>query len=248
VKLDDILGMMIPVAFVFALILESLRPSQKLTEVKNWRWIGAGFFTLIMVLNGVLPLFLPLEWVRAHSLLPGEKLGIVGGVIVGYLSSTFLQYWIHRAQHASPFLWRWTHQLHHSALRVDAAGFVYTHPFEMLITLLYSMVISIFVLGLHPTAIATVGFIPAIAGLVQHVNTRTPKWLEVFAQRPEAHVLHHEFGVHYGNFGDLPIWDKIFKTYRAPRAGQINVGFEPEKAAKLGAMLLGRDVNAQGRP
>jgi sterol desaturase/sphingolipid hydroxylase (fatty acid hydroxylase superfamily) len=242
-KLEDLLGMMIPVAFILALVIETLRPARTFTRVKAWRWTGTGFFALIMVMNGLLPLALPLEWVREHSLLPGYKLGVFGGTIVGYLLSSFVQYALHRAQHASPFLWRWTHQLHHSALRVDVAGFVYTHPFEMLLTLATSLFTSLFILGLHPDAAAIVGFIPAIAGLIQHLNTRTPRWFEVLFQRPEAHLLHHEYGVHYGNFGDLPLWDKIFGTYKPPRADEVKVGFEPELSAKFGAMLFGRDVH-----
>ena len=34
--------------------------------------------------------------------------------------------------HNTPFLWRWFHQMHHSAERVDIWGALYFHPFDML--------------------------------------------------------------------------------------------------------------------
>ena len=34
--------------------------------------------------------------------------------------------------HNVPFLWRWFHQMHHSAERLDIPGAVYFHPFDML--------------------------------------------------------------------------------------------------------------------
>jgi sterol desaturase/sphingolipid hydroxylase (fatty acid hydroxylase superfamily) len=244
-KIDDILGMCIPVLFFLALAIETRYPARTFENVKAWRWIGLGFFILIMSLNALLPIFLPLDWIREHSLLPGAHLGVFAGVIVGYLVASLAQYAVHRAQHANHFLWRWSHQLHHSALRVDVAGFVYTHPFEMLLTLLSSLFVSLFILGLDPVAAAIVGFIPAVAGIVQHLNCRTPEWIELFMQRPEAHVLHHERNVHYGNFGDLPLWDKLFGTYRQPVESKVAVGFDPALSARVGSMLLGRDVELE---
>jgi len=41
---------------------------------------------------------------------------------------------VHRTLHNVPLLWRWTHQMHHSAERMDLAGLSYTHPFDTLLT------------------------------------------------------------------------------------------------------------------
>ena len=62
------------------------------------------------------------------------------------------------------------------------------------------------------------GYVHAVAAMVQHLNVATPRWLSLFFQRPEAHGLHHERGVHYRNFADLPLWDRVFGTYANPHA------------------------------
>ena len=37
-----------------------------------------------------------------------------------------------------------------------------------------------------------------------HSNIKTPKWFRYFIQTPELHSIHHQFGVHKYNFGDIP--------------------------------------------
>ena len=71
-----------------------------------------------------------------------------------------------------------------------------------------------------------------------------------FLPRPEMHALHHAFGVHGRNYGDLPLWDALFGTYANPSGPvAVQVGFEPDASARLGDMLLMRDVNApRGTP
>lgn len=49
--------------------------------------------------------------------------------------------------------------------------------------------------------------------------------------------------MHARNYGDLPIWDMLFGTYLNPRGPvAIDVGFGEAQAARLGTMLLMRDV------
>jgi len=70
----------------------------------------------------------------------------------------------------------------------------------------------------------------------------TPYWLGFVIQRPESHCVHHQEGLPYYNFGDLPLWDMLFGTFRNPREWNLRCGFA-EKEARLGEMLLGIDVN-----
>ena len=60
-------------------------------------------------------------------------------------------------------------------------------------------------------------------------------------------MLHHEFAVHARNYGDLPLWDMLFGTFANPRdeavTAGLRVGFAPEAARRVGAMLLCVDVN-----
>lgn len=246
-SLEDLIGPIVAGLFVMALLAEWWAPRDEMRAVRGWRWQALGFFVLIAAMNLVLPLLLPLEWLVAHSLLPGQQLGVAAGVAVGWVAWSFVYYWVHRAQHRVPLLWRGLHQLHHAALRVDIAGFTILHPFEVLFTGLVSQLLLLGVLGLHPLAVACVGLATVIAAMVQHLNVRTPRWLGWFVQRPEAHLRHHEYGEHAGNYADWPLWDRLFGTYREPPAAPLRYGFDEAASRRYGAMLLGIDVNP-GRP
>lgn len=56
-------------------------------------------------------------------------------------------------------------------------------------------------------------------------------------------MLHHERDVHARNFGDMPLWDRLFGTYGEPREGEVKLGFEPGRASRWLAMLAMIDVN-----
>ena len=73
---------------------------------------------------------------------------------------------------------------------------------------------------------------------------KTPPWLGYVIQRPEAHFVHHARGVHTYNYGDLPIWDILFGTFRNPaNFGTGDTGFESPADGRYGAMLLLSEVS-----
>ena len=98
---------------------------------------------------------------------------------------------------------------------------------------------------LHCTAHAAgwAGLWGFMVGLYQHWNVKTPAWTGWIIQRPEAHMLHHERDVHARNFGDMPIWDRLFGTYGEPTGAPVKLGFEPERSRRWIAMLAMVDVN-----
>ena len=207
--------------------------------------MGPCFLVITAVINIGTPLLLPIHWIAAHSLLPGYKLSVAGGFVVGWVVYSFFYYMWHRFQHRNALVWRLMHQLHHSMARVDAAGFAILHPLDILSLTLLSIAVTVGILGLDPDAAALVGLYGAIAALAQHLNIKTPEWLEWFMQRREAHLQHHEYGVHAGNYSDLPLLDKLFGTYRAPAAvPSARYGFDAAAEGRWGAMLAGVDVNA----
>ena len=64
------------------------------------------------------------------TLVEGDRLGAIGGAVVGVLVYEFVHYWYHRAAHAWNWLWRAGHQMHHSAESLDAFGAYYLHPLD----------------------------------------------------------------------------------------------------------------------
>jgi sterol desaturase/sphingolipid hydroxylase (fatty acid hydroxylase superfamily) len=245
-KIEDAIGPVITALFLLAMLLERIAPREAQPPRRAWRMLGLAFFGISGAINIGLPLLIPVRFIETHALLPGTKLGVAGGAIVGFLAWGFIYYWFHRAEHRSDFLWRLLHQIHHSPSRMDVSGFAYTHPLEMIVTVLLSITLTVGVLGLRPEASGIVGLYSAVVAVVQHANVRTPQWLEWVMQRPEAHTRHHEHGEHAGNYADWPMWDKLLGTYRRPSSYPLRYGFDAEAGSRLGAMLATLDVNRGG--
>jgi sterol desaturase/sphingolipid hydroxylase (fatty acid hydroxylase superfamily) len=179
-----------------------------------------------------------------HRPWSADRLGLVGGALVGYLAITFVYYWWHRWRHEVPFLWRWLHQLHHSPQRIEVITSFYKHPVEIAVNGLLSSAILYLGVGLGAEAAALAVFLTGAAELFYHWNVRTPRWIGFVIQRPESHCVHHQAGLHTFNFADLPLWDWMFGTLRNPRAWDARCGFEPDREGRLADMLRGRDVHA----
>jgi sterol desaturase/sphingolipid hydroxylase (fatty acid hydroxylase superfamily) len=240
----DILGLLVPVTYFVMLAVERFHPAREFPPRRGWQWLGIAFLIIVGLVSALTPLLLPADWLDAHRLLPGNRLGVVAGAMVGFVVMEGVVYAYHRAAHRYLWLWRLGHQVHHSPERVDIPGAVLFHPLEMVIQTVLIIVTTTLVLGLDPLAAAIVGYLVPFYGMFQHWNIRTPQWLGWVIQRPEAHCVHHRKGLHYYNFSDLPWWDMLFRTYRNPREFHGECGFEGDAARKLGAMLAFADVNA----
>jgi sterol desaturase/sphingolipid hydroxylase (fatty acid hydroxylase superfamily) len=239
----DLVGLMIPLTYLTMLAVEKWRPARVFPARRGWTWIGLAFLMLISVVSTVVPLLVPVDWLAAHRLLDGTRLGVVGGTIAGYFVLSGVMYAYHRTVHNVNFLWRLTHQLHHSPQRIDMSGSAFFHPIEMVLQVLLQLFVTLIVLGLDPLAAALTGYVAAFYGMFQHWNIHTPRWIGWFIQRPEAHCEHHRMGVHASNYGDLPIWDLMLGTFRNPAHFEGECGFESPADKRLAAMLALRDVN-----
>jgi sterol desaturase/sphingolipid hydroxylase (fatty acid hydroxylase superfamily) len=142
----------------------------------------------------------------------------LAGFVAGFLLLDFLQYAMHRCQHAVPFLWR-LHALHHSDPDVDVTTSVRHHPIEYLIaTAVYWL--AVLALGIPVIVVMSHGLAVFAAAAITHGNISVPEWLERLL-RPvvitlDLHLVHHsiEFSRENWNYGAvLSIWDRLFGTY-----------------------------------
>jgi sterol desaturase/sphingolipid hydroxylase (fatty acid hydroxylase superfamily) len=177
------------------------------------------------------------------EVLPGDKLGLAGGTLVGIVVSELFVYGFHRLHHRVDFLWRWVHQMHHSAERMDVFGAGYFHPFEMIESGIFAVLVGNVLLGLSPGAAGLVGAWGAFNAFFQHGNIRTPQWLGYFIQRPEQHGVHHQRDVHAFNYANLPLWDLVFGTFKNPATWEAPAGFYSGSSQQVLPMLLGRDIS-----
>ena len=219
--------------------LERLAPGTSLPAVRGWwgRAIAINGVQALVVYVGALTWD---RWLPGLAIWHAGKLGVVPAAVLGYVAITFVFYWWHRARHEVPLLWRWLHQVHHSASRLEVATSFYKHPAEILLNSLLTSFILHALLGLSPVCASLVVTITGLAELVYHSNLSTPYWLGFVFQRPESHRRHHEIGHHRDNYSDLPLWDILFGTFDNPRVTPRECGFGRERERQLPRMLLGR--------
>jgi sterol desaturase/sphingolipid hydroxylase (fatty acid hydroxylase superfamily) len=228
------------------LTAERVWPARQFPAYRGWVWIGIGVMVFFIALANSWSLVVPKEWLHEHRLANGEFLGIGRGIALWYIFNTFVDYWYHRFQHRFSIAWRMLHQVHHGVPRVDIAGALIAHPFDVIVSTTLSILVTAFLLGLDPHAVAIVGVLQFFITLFPHWNVRTPHWVGYFIQRPEEHILHHQRGVHAGNYSDWPFWDKVFGTYRSPVDVPVQVGYERAGFWEQLKMLAFVDVSAVG--
>ncbi len=227
---------------LFGLVLMTiawLRPAAPLPGVRGWV-LRTSLLNVAQIAAVYLGGMTWDRWMPDLALWSTQSWGTVPAVALGYVLTTFVFYWWHRARHESPFLWRWLHQIHHSAARIEVITSFYKHPLEILINGLLSSFLLYVVLGLSPATASMVVTITGIAELLYHSNLRTPRWIGFLFQRPESHRRHHEIDHHRGNYSDLPIWDMLFGTFDNPREFPRECGFGDGRERQLPRMLLGR--------
>ena len=222
-------------------VLELIAEGGKFPPVARWRLKGAGFTLLYFALATYAPLFWD-GWLGEHRLLAAEKLPLWAQIVGGFLAIELGVYIWHRTMHNTPFLWRWFHQMHHSAERVDIWGALYFHPFDTLGFTLVGSLALVLGFGVSAEAAIVVNLLATFYGMFQHVNVRTPQWLGYIIQRPESHSHHHERGVHARNYSDLPLWDILFGTFYNPKHFASQVGFYEGASKRVPEMLIGREI------
>jgi sterol desaturase/sphingolipid hydroxylase (fatty acid hydroxylase superfamily) len=214
------------IAFFLAfLAYDTLRPARRFSKVKGWVAKGIASFLLYAVLSTVLP-FVWDAWLGEHRLVDATSLGTLRGAGVGFLSLQAFMYAWHRVLHGSDFLWRWFHQMHHSAERVDVAGAFYFSPLDMVGWTFLGSLALVWAVGVTPEAAVVVNVIVTFTAMFTHANIRTPRWLGYFISRPEMHAVHHERGSHWN-----------------PETFEGEAGFYDGASARVGDMILGRDVS-----
>ncbi|MFT7667773.1 MAG: sterol desaturase/sphingolipid hydroxylase (fatty acid hydroxylase superfamily) [Planctomycetota bacterium] len=160
----------------------------------------------------------------------------------GWFVGTFVFYWWHRARHRNG-LWQVFHQIHHSPTRIEILTSFYKHPVEIGFNSFLTAALLFPLLGCSLMASFWYNFFAATGEFFYHGNYKSPKWLRYFVQTPELHSIHHQEGVHRYNYGDIPIWDRLFGTYKDTTEFAPRCGFVLHREGKLAQMLVFQDVH-----
>jgi sterol desaturase/sphingolipid hydroxylase (fatty acid hydroxylase superfamily) len=232
-----ILGM-----YAALMLWEAAFPGRKLPVVKYWRLRGILVFFCYFYISSYLPL-LWASYLPSAQLLDLSNIGTIGGAVVGVLLYELGVYVWHRSMHRNKYLWKMFHQMHHSAERLDTYGAFYFSPLDIIgWTALGTICFSILT-GFEPQAITVILLVTNFFSIFQHANIKTPVWLGYIVQRPESHTVHHAKGIHAYNYSDLPLFDILFGTFRNPSAYEYETGFYDGASARIGDMLLFREVD-----
>ena len=222
-------------------VLERLLPGRPLPHVSGWysRALLVNFAQLGITLITA-RLWIEIFGLRSLFSLAAWDNPLLEG-FAGWFIGTFVFYWWHRLRHQKGF-WRVFHQVHHSPSRIEVLTSFYKHPVEILTNSILSAAIVFPFLGCSLLGTFWYNFFAATGEYFYHANFRSPEWLRYLIQTPELHSIHHQLDVHNYNYSDLPIWDRIFGTYKDTTRFVPNCGFPGRNEEQLAAMLLFKDV------
>ena len=130
----------------------------------------------------------------------------------------FTTYWLHRAMHEVPLLWRF-HAIHHSTEQMDWLASSRLHIVEVVLTR-FIATIPIFLIGFHTSAVFAYLVFISFHAIFIHSNVRFRfPYLRWLIATPEFHHWHHSsekpaIDKNYAAF--IPLYDVIFKSIYMP--------------------------------
>ncbi|MEE4316398.1 MAG: sterol desaturase family protein, partial [Erythrobacter sp.] len=147
-----------------------------------------------------------------------QSMPLVVQFLACVLVADLAQYWVHRAFHAIPFLWRF-HKVHHSVEAMDWLAGSRMHLVDVIVTR-GLVLLPLVVLGFDTAAVYAYLALVSFHAVFIHANF-APRWgwLERWVAMPRFHHWHHaveaeardvNFAVH------LPMIDRWFGTYHMP--------------------------------
>lgn len=236
--------------FALLAVIDFVAPAYRFPKMKYWRIYGMAFFAVTFVVSSYAP-FLWDAWLAERTLIDASGLGLWAGALVAFIMLELSMYVWHRMVHGVDFLWRFLHQVHHSAERIDVWSANIFHPLDIAGFSLFGSLFAVGGIGVAPESALLAVLAVNLLALWQHANVKTPVWLGYFIVRPEMHMLHHQRGAHGYNYADLPVIDMIFGTFRNPTKWEGECGFFDGASRRLGDLLTGVDMSspeAQGGP
>lgn len=231
---------LIVISTIIFLVVERAFPGRELPHSKGWYWRAL----LVNLAQLGITLATARLWIQLFDTsifhLSVWDMPILEG-FVGWFIGTFFFYWWHVLRHKKGF-WLVFHQIHHSPSRIETVTSFYKHPIEILIDAILTALVMYPLLGCSMMGAFWYNFFAATGEYFYHANIRTPPWLRFFIQTPELHSVHHQYDVHKYNFADIPLWDRLFGTYKDATEFTDRCGFPAGAEEKLGDMLLFKDV------
>ena len=226
--------------FLCVFTLEVVAPASKNQCDRRWMFLASGI-SLFQSLSTIGFGMIFIETFKQISLLELNELNVFLQGLYGFLLTSFIAYWWHRAMHKYDLLWRVFHQLHHSPRRIEALTSFYMHPFDGIAATFLNALCCYLILGLNAYGTAVSLIFAALYNIFIHADLKSPYWLGFVLQRPEMHRVHHKHMHHAQNYG-FAIWDLLFGTFCNPKEYVTTVGFDEKREKRIYDMLRMKDV------
>ena len=175
-SMELLILLVIITVFLCVFTLEVIAPASKSICDRRWMILASG----ISVFQSVTTIGAGILFVELFddiSLLNGKQLNIIVQGVIGFLLTSFVAYWWHRAMHKNNFLWRTFHQLHHSPRRIEALTSFYMHPFDGFAATLLNGICCYTILGLDAFGTGVSLLLAALYNIFIHADLKTPYWV-----------------------------------------------------------------------
>lgn len=157
------------------------------------------------------------HWHTSNSIWPSRLPAVVQFLLL-LLVFDLVGYAYHRALHHFGRL-RVFHALHHDTRKMHVLKSNRLHFGESVLNFLL-LVPAMIIVGCPPAMMIWLGMWEVFEGNLAHSNVdqRFPRWFHYIVRTADVHRIHHsdDGRLQNSNFGGLPIWDVIFRTYRHP--------------------------------
>ena len=224
------------VFFVIFFIAERLFSAA--VQPKNTKYLlrNSGLWFLVFALSPFI--VTPIVGLGANDILwqrpdwMNEGAPAIAALGVTLLALDLWTYWLHRAYHKVPLMWR-LHEVHHRDEYLDASSAFRFHIFEVMLSALLRL-IPIALLAVPMSSVIIFELLLLCASIFHHSNVRLPGALEARLARlivtPSIHWVHHhavQKDTDSNYAAVLSIWDRIFGSSNStPRRLDMKIGVE----------------------
>ena len=200
----------------------------------NHLFQNALFQVVLVILNTFFVTFqvFSIEWLNSnHSgFLYLVELPFWAKLFISVALYDITAYWIHRATHKIPLLWRF-HRVHHSDTTMDSSTVFRFHPIEIILVFGVGNIVTAALFGTDVISMALYYFILYVFFFFEHANLNYPRWLNstlglIFVM-PDQHRVHHQQDQFYtdSNYADILIlWDRLFGTFKMMPSEKMKYG------------------------
>jgi sterol desaturase/sphingolipid hydroxylase (fatty acid hydroxylase superfamily) len=173
---------------------------------------------------------------------------VLAQVLLLIVAADFMRYWLHRAAHTVPVLWR-LHAVHHSPDRLYWLNTSRFHPIEKILQFVLDS-LPFILMGVSPEVLGFWFVLYSVNGFFQHSNIRLEFGpLSKIFSTAEMHRWHHsriasESNSNYANV--FILWDRLFGTYFRPLTrkvdmlGLLNTSYPMDFGAQMKAPFVKR--------